>query len=135
VEVRYPFLDLRIVNYVLSLPPFPWTFRKTLLRESMTGHLPDSVRLRRKTPLAGDPLLMMLQRPEASWMMDEAQVGWGDAMEQYVNRAALPPLRGKKTAEFARVAIRPLCLTEQSSISRNPQVSWAAKMALPQERA
>src|SRR4029077_9736515 len=56
VEVRYPFLDLRIVEYLLALPPFPWFFEKALLREAMIGCLPESVRRRPKTPLAGDPL-------------------------------------------------------------------------------
>ena len=28
VETCYPFLDLRIVNYLLAIPPFPWFFQK-----------------------------------------------------------------------------------------------------------
>ena len=52
VEVRYPFLDLRIVEYLLALPPFPWFFEKTLLREAMVGCLPERVRRRPKTPLS-----------------------------------------------------------------------------------
>ena len=32
VEVRHPFLDLRIVNFLLALPPFPLFFEKRLLR-------------------------------------------------------------------------------------------------------
>ena len=40
LEMRYPFLDLRIVNYLLALPPFPWCFNKMLLREAMAGRLP-----------------------------------------------------------------------------------------------
>ena len=40
VETRYPFLDLRIVNYLLALPPFPWFFEKMLLREAMEGRIP-----------------------------------------------------------------------------------------------
>ena len=34
VETRYPFLDLRMVNFLLAIPPFPWFFKKTLLREA-----------------------------------------------------------------------------------------------------
>ena len=49
VEVLYPFLDLRIVNYVLALPPFPWAFQKTLLRRAMRWvAYPEKIRLRRK---------------------------------------------------------------------------------------
>jgi asparagine synthase (glutamine-hydrolysing) len=62
VEVRYPFLDLRVIEYLLAIPPFPWFLQKRLLREAMAGRLLDSVRLRPKTPFAGDPLLLHLQR-------------------------------------------------------------------------
>ena len=54
VEVRYPFLDLRIVNFLLAIPPFPVIFDKTLLRHAVAGRLPESVRTRPKTPLAGE---------------------------------------------------------------------------------
>ena len=37
VEVRHPFLDLRIVNFLLALPPFPLFFEKKLLREAVAG--------------------------------------------------------------------------------------------------
>ncbi len=57
VEVRHPFLDLRVVNFLLALPPFPLFFEKQLLREAVAGRLPESVRTRRKTPLAGSPLV------------------------------------------------------------------------------
>ena len=56
VEVRHPFLDLRVVNFLLALPPFPLFFEKRILREAVAGRLPESVRTRRKTPLAGNPL-------------------------------------------------------------------------------
>ncbi|MGA8768073.1 MAG: asparagine synthase-related protein, partial [Candidatus Acidiferrales bacterium] len=107
VEVRHPFLDLRIVDYVLALPPFPWSFQKRLLREAMAGHLPESVRLRPKTPLAGDSLVEMLQRPGAS-AVDQAC--WTEQIDHYVNTAALPVLYGERNPELASAAIRPLCL-------------------------
>jgi asparagine synthase (glutamine-hydrolysing) len=56
VEVRLPFLDLRLVNYLLALPPTPWCTHKTLLRVATTQSLPATIRQRPKTPLAGDPL-------------------------------------------------------------------------------
>ena len=62
VEVRYPFLDLRVVEYFLALPPFPWFFEKTLLREAMAGRVLDKVRSRPKTPFSADPLLEHLRR-------------------------------------------------------------------------
>src|SRR5260370_14508109 len=62
VETRYPFLDLRVVKYLLSLPMFPWFFQKMLLREAMAGRLTERVRTRPKTPLLGDALLTPLPR-------------------------------------------------------------------------
>lgn len=56
VEVRLPFLDLRLVNYLLALPPTPWCTHKTLLRVATTQSLPAEIRQRPKTPLAGNPL-------------------------------------------------------------------------------
>ena len=55
VEVRHPFLDRRVVEFVLSIPPeklFRAGLSKPLLRRSMAGVLPEAVRTRRdKTKL------------------------------------------------------------------------------------
>ncbi len=56
VELRYPFFDARVVSLALSLPSYPWCVNKTVLREAMRGRLPDAIRLRPKTALAGDPV-------------------------------------------------------------------------------
>jgi asparagine synthase (glutamine-hydrolysing) len=58
VELRYPFFDARLVSLALSLPSYPWCISKTVLREAMAGWLPDVIRLRPKTPLAGDVLAL-----------------------------------------------------------------------------
>ncbi len=50
-EERSPFLDTRLVNFMVSLPGLPWLFNKHILRTSMAGKLPDSVLRRPKTPL------------------------------------------------------------------------------------
>jgi len=107
VEVRHPFLDLRVVDFLLALPPFPWFFEKTLLREAMVGRLPESIRLRPKTPLAGDPLTQQLRRPDAAWL-DEVQ--WIEDIDRFVNRSSLSPLRAEKGVEQANADVRPLCL-------------------------
>ncbi len=107
VEVRYPFLDLRIVNYVLAIPPFPWTFHKQLVRAAMSGHLPENIRQRPKTPLDGDPLMATLSRPDAAWV-DHAR--WTEQIERYVNASALPLLNQQKDSECANIAIRAKCL-------------------------
>ena len=113
VEERHPFLDLRILDYVLALPPFPWAFQKRLLREAMIGRLPDKIRLRAKTPLAGDPFTKMLQRPELKWLDDVSRVDgipWDRRMDAWVSRKAIGQLAGERSSERARVTVRPLCL-------------------------
>jgi asparagine synthase (glutamine-hydrolysing) len=107
VEVRYPFLDLRVVNYLLAIPPFPWMFRKHLLRAAMSGHLPEDIRQRPKSPLEGDPLIEILQRPEAA-AVDRAR--WTEQTERFVSPAALPWLNGQKDSVCAGLAIRAHCL-------------------------
>jgi asparagine synthase (glutamine-hydrolysing) len=61
-EWRHPFLDLRVLEYMISLPPVPWAWRKHLLREAMRGTLPAEVLSRNKSPLARQPLLESLGR-------------------------------------------------------------------------
>ncbi len=50
-EKRDPFLDLRLINLILSFPALPWLYNKHILRASMQGLLPNEVRFRPKTPL------------------------------------------------------------------------------------
>jgi asparagine synthase (glutamine-hydrolysing) len=50
LRVLFPYFDLRLVEYVWSVPAFPWRSGKQLLREAMRGRLPETVRLRPKTP-------------------------------------------------------------------------------------
>jgi asparagine synthase (glutamine-hydrolysing) len=107
VEVRHPFLDLRIVDYLLALPPFPWFYQKMLLRAAMAGRLPETVRLRPKTPLAGDPLVAQLQMPGAERV---DHVKWNAEMDDFIDRSALAPLSGVKISEMADSLVRPICL-------------------------
>src|SRR5438445_4688415 len=57
LESRSPFLDRRLLRFLLRVPPVPLCIDKELLRRAMTGMLPEEVRLRPKVPLAGDPLM------------------------------------------------------------------------------
>ena len=42
LEVRNPYLDIRVVRYLLRVPPMPWFAEKELLRRAMIGKLPGS---------------------------------------------------------------------------------------------
>jgi asparagine synthase (glutamine-hydrolysing) len=107
IEVRHPFLDLRIVDFVLAIPPFPWSFQKRLLREAMAGHLPEAVRLRPKTPLEAEPVVEKLRRSED---LNANHACWTEQIDRFVNRSKLPVLKGKDDSEATRLNIRPLCL-------------------------
>jgi asparagine synthase (glutamine-hydrolysing) len=60
IEVRYPFLDLRVVEFVLALPPYPLFLDKGLEREAMRGKLPAAALNRPKSPLTSDPAMAAL---------------------------------------------------------------------------
>jgi asparagine synthase (glutamine-hydrolysing) len=59
---RHPYLDLRVLTFLLSVPPIPWARRKRLMREAMRDSLPREVLSRDKAPLSGNPEAKMLQR-------------------------------------------------------------------------
>jgi asparagine synthase (glutamine-hydrolysing) len=107
VEVRHPFFDLRLMNFLLALPRLPWCCDKQLLREAARGVLPEAVRLRRKSPLQADPLLKLLERPEAAWVNRFELL---PELEQYVVRSRIPEVLGEKGPWAAWVHLRPLSL-------------------------
>ena len=65
LEARAPLLDLRILRFLLRLPPVPWCINKELSRRAMKGALPENILQRPKSPLLEDPL-------EACWQRE----GW-----------------------------------------------------------
>jgi asparagine synthase (glutamine-hydrolysing) len=107
VETRYPFLDLRVVNYLLALPPFPWFYRKMLLREAMAGRLPETVRMRTKTPLQSDPVLAQLRRTGAEVCK---KIQWSKDLNGYIDSSAVLLPHDKMSSEQISTNLRPYCL-------------------------
>lgn len=70
VEVRLPFLDLRLLAYLLALPPLPWCADKTLLRVALRGKLPDPLCQRPKTPLAANPVRAHFKNQQATLLQN-----------------------------------------------------------------
>ena len=68
LELRHPFIDVRLVEYLLSIPPVPWCVNKHILRLAMKDRLPAAVINRPKTPLAGDPTLQLVRRGSVRWL-------------------------------------------------------------------
>jgi asparagine synthase (glutamine-hydrolysing) len=57
LSIRFPFFDLRLIEFVLAIPPVPWLDDKHLLRAAMGERLPEGVRTRPKTVMPGDVTL------------------------------------------------------------------------------
>ncbi|HEX6648257.1 MAG TPA: asparagine synthase C-terminal domain-containing protein, partial [Pyrinomonadaceae bacterium] len=82
LEVRHPFVDVRLVEYLLSIPRAPWCEHKHILRAAMKDLLPPAVLNRRKTPLAGDPALQIARSTGVRWL-DSFEVN--PQLESFVN--------------------------------------------------
>jgi len=107
LEVRHPFFDLRLVDFLLALPALPWCSDKELLREAARGILPDAVRLRRKSPLLADPLVALLKRPESACVDSFEAV---PELDRYVEQRLIPKVFGEKDPWSAWIHLRPLSL-------------------------
>lgn len=124
VEVRYPFLDLRIVEFLLAIPPFPWFYEKALLRQTMTGKLPKEILNRPKTPLAADPLIAHLNLSHSAAF---DQTSWHNEIKRFVDPAVVPRLAGERSPAKARVGIRPHCLNFWLQYSRPVRYNFVAE--------
>jgi asparagine synthase (glutamine-hydrolysing) len=54
-EMRHPFLDVRLLRYLLALPAMPWCRNKLVIRRAMKHRLPRAVVRRKKTSLSLSP--------------------------------------------------------------------------------
>ena len=107
LEHRWPFLDVRLVSYLLSIPPVPWCVDKLLARVAMRGVLPEALLRRAKTPLPADPLRAHLQTTDLSWFDSFVAA---PELSRFVNRRAVRPASELPRAADPWVDLRPLCL-------------------------
>jgi asparagine synthase (glutamine-hydrolysing) len=65
IHVVYPWLDVRVVEAALAMPPIPWLVDKHVLRELLRGRISETIRTRQKTFIPGDPwsVALPLARP------------------------------------------------------------------------
>jgi asparagine synthase (glutamine-hydrolysing) len=106
LEVRYPFLDLRVVEYLLAIPTFPWCFQKKLLRDSLKGRIPERIRVRPKTPLPGDPLHAQMHANSETL----GGLPWSEEASKYMDRSLLTKTRGSMEHRQVQSIVRALCL-------------------------
>jgi len=108
-EQRSPFLDPRLIDFMVSLPALPWLFSKHILRESMTSKLPESVLRRPKTPLGfiHDSLLKNTEYETSNDWNAETE------LSQYIDRSKLPVLNeASARGADSYINLRPLLLNQ-----------------------
>jgi asparagine synthase (glutamine-hydrolysing) len=123
VEARAPLLDQRLIRFLLRVPPVPWCMNKELLRDSMQGLLPEEVRLRPKTSLLGDPLLLHADKNGWKSVLGE---GACERLRNFVNCimhcATSSPARG--SALWA--SLRPVALDcWLKSVENNERIQYS----------
>ncbi|HEX6043487.1 MAG TPA: asparagine synthase-related protein [Pyrinomonadaceae bacterium] len=95
VEVRHPFIDVRLVDYLLQIPAIPWCVDKHILRVAMSNRLPAPIVNRPKTPLAGDPTLHLANAASVRWL-DTFEVH--PELRGFVNLNRRRPLADEQTS-------------------------------------
>ena len=107
LEHRWPFLDVRLVDYLLAIPPLPWCIDKRLLRLAMRGALPETVLRRKKAALGDDPLRVHLR--SGDWSRLDRFVA-EPQLSRFVNLDAIPSAASMAGGQNLWLDVRPLCL-------------------------
>ncbi len=112
VEVRVPFADHRILEYVFNLPwelKFEGGVEKSLLRHAMEGELPQEILWRKKSPYpkTHNPKYEAMVRE----MLEERLQTGGGFLAETLNRRRLSELlRGDDRTWFGQLMARPQLL-------------------------
>ena len=107
LDVRHPFLDIRLVEYLLAIPTEPWCVNKHILRRAMSNKLPDAVLNRPKTGLMGDPALQLVRRASVRWL-DSFEVS--PQLRAFVNLNRRRPVAEEKTSDALWASLRVFAL-------------------------
>jgi asparagine synthase (glutamine-hydrolysing) len=101
-EIRHPFLDLRLLQFMLALPAMPWCRRKLIIRRAMRRALPADVLRRKKTAVQASPDFARVVASGFPRLVPSTD------LLRYVNAHKMPAVPG--TALELRTALRPLGL-------------------------
>jgi asparagine synthase (glutamine-hydrolysing) len=107
LDVRHPFLDVRLVEYLLAIPTEPWCVNKHILRRAMSDKLPAAVLNRPKTGLMGDPALQLVRRASVRWL-DSFEVS--PQLRAFVNLNRRRPVAEEKTSDALWASLRVFAL-------------------------
>jgi asparagine synthase (glutamine-hydrolysing) len=115
LEFRHPFTDLRLIQFLLSIPAVPWCVEKHILRVAMQHRLPPSVLNRDKTSLTADPALQITRRASVRWL-DSFEVS--PQLRCFVNLNKRPSIADEQTSESLWASLRVYALNYWLSNSR-----------------
>jgi len=116
LEVRHPFIDLRLVEYLLAIPSVPWCVNKHILRVAMKKSLPATVLDRPKTPLWVDPVVQTIKRSSVRWL-DSFEVN--PLLEGFVDLKHRRPVTDEVTAHDLWASLRVFALNYWLTNSRS----------------
>ena len=119
LEVRHPFLDVRLIEYLLAVPPVPWCVNKHILRRAMSNKLPAAVLNRPKTGLMGDPALQLVRRASVRWL-DSFQVS--PELRAFVNLNRRRLVADEKTSDALWASLRVFALNYWLQNSQPPEM-------------
>lgn len=132
LEVRHPLIDVRLVDYLLGLPVIPWLLDKSILRKAMVGILPDAVRMRPKSPLAGDPGLLLRHTRKFQEIDEFKPVS---AIWAYVDRKSIPRVSEEVNSIDLSINLRPFCLNQWLAYSQSSGATNAIGYSFEQDRS
>ncbi len=125
-ETRHPCFDLRLLSYLLAVPEVPWCVGKELIRRAMRGRLPEPIRLRPKTVLAGDPFLLRVRR--ATSRLDDYAAS--SELLRFIDKGVTCTVPPREDTRDWWIDMRPFSLdqwlTKQRSITlqRKPEICY-----------
>lgn len=102
IDVRLPYLDLRLIEYALATPPIPWMQHKRLLREAARGLVPDAVRTAPKRGLPG----LHETRLTQWWKRGPIEFNPSETLARYVDVGALPKIGARSSTDDALAHLR-----------------------------
>jgi asparagine synthase (glutamine-hydrolysing) len=119
LEIRHPFLDLRLVEFLLAIPTKPWCVHKHILRTAMKNKLPPAVLNRPKTGLAGSPALQLARRASVRWL-DSFEVS--PQLRAFVNLNRRRSVADEQTSDGLWASLRVFALNYWLTNSRPARI-------------
>ncbi len=116
IESRNPFLDRRLSRFLLRVPLVPWSMDKYLLRRSQIGVLPDQIRLRPKTPVTVD--VMLLHAASGKWSPSLVE-SLGERLREAVDFELLVSYLRGAVDDSLYVHLRPIALAHWLEITNS----------------